>query len=60
MFDEQAFFSHGAHVFFDEDGRQLFFNLDTDLLQGEEGQKEFPGARVVSVSRPISTDLFLP
>ena len=46
MFDEQAFFSHGAHVFFDEDGRQLFFNLDTDLLQGEEGQKEFPGARI--------------
>lgn len=46
MFDEQAFFSHNAKVFFDEDGRQLYFNLDTDLLQGEAGQAEFPGYRI--------------
>lgn len=37
IFDEMAFLCHGCHVFFDEDGRQLLFNLDTDLAQGSEG-----------------------
>ena len=36
MFDEMAFFCHQCDVFFDEDGRQLFFNLDTDFVQGTE------------------------
>lgn len=40
MFDEQAFFSEGADIFFDEDGRQLYFNLNTDLQQGQKGFEE--------------------
>ena len=46
MFDERAFFSQGADVFFDEDGRQIFFNLDTDLIQGAEGQKVHGSYRI--------------
>ena len=40
MFDEMAFFSENCNVFFDEDGRQLFFNLDTDFVQGAEGREK--------------------
>lgn len=46
MFDEMAFFTHDCDVFFDEDGRQLFFNLDTDLIQGKAGQKEWGSFRI--------------
>lgn len=46
MFDEMAFFTHDCDTFFDEDGRQLFFNLDTDLLQGAEGQAKWGSYRI--------------
>lgn len=46
MFDERAFFSEGADVFFDEDGRQIFFNLDTDLIQGAEGQAQYGSYKI--------------
>lgn len=46
MFDEMAFFSHECDVFFDEDGRQIFFNLDTDLIQGAKGQEEWGSYKI--------------
>lgn len=46
MFDERAFFSEGADIFFDEDGRQIFFNLDTDLTQGSVGAAETGNFRI--------------
>lgn len=46
MFDEQAFLTENCDVFFDEDGRQLYFNLDTDLKQGELGYKEMGTYRI--------------
>lgn len=46
MFDEMAFFSEDCDVFFDEDGRQLYFNLDTDLLQGQEGATKWGNPRI--------------
>lgn len=54
MFDEQAFFSEGADVFFDEDGRQIFFNLNTDLQQGQEGYAEL-GTYQISNSLKMQT-----
>lgn len=53
-FDEMAFMTEGCHVFFDEDGRQIFFNLDTDLIQGKEGQEEW-GSFFISNSLKMQT-----
>lgn len=46
MFDEMAFFTHDCDIFFDEDGRQLFFNLNTDLVQGKFGQQDGSSYRI--------------
>lgn len=54
MFDEMAFFTEGADVFFDEDGRQIYFNLNTDLQQGLEGFKEW-GTFQISNSLKMQT-----
>lgn len=54
MFDEMAFFTEGADIFFDEDGRQLFFNLDTDLQQGQAGFEEH-GTFVIHNSLKMQT-----
>lgn len=40
FFDMKAFLCHGCEVFFDEDGMILFYNLDTDLVQGKIGREE--------------------
>lgn len=39
FFDEKAFLCHDCQVFFDEDAMILLYNLDTDLVQGQEGQQ---------------------
>ena len=54
MFDERAFFSEGADIFFDEDGRQIYFNLNTDLVQGAVGQ-ELYGSYKISNSLKAQT-----
>lgn len=38
-FDECAFFSHEAHVFFDEDIQIMHYNLATDWVQGKNSLK---------------------
>ena len=46
IFDEMAFMCHDCDIFFDEDGRQLFFNLDTDLVQGQKGFEKWGSYRI--------------
>lgn len=46
FFDIKAFLCHDCHVFFDEDGMILFYNLDTDFVQGARGREETGSARI--------------
>ncbi len=49
FFDIKAFLCHDCEVFFDEDAMILLYNLDTDLVQGKEGQKQ-TGSYLISNS----------
>lgn len=49
FFDMKAFRSHNCDIFFDEDGMILLYNLDTDLVQGKQGQEEL-GSFLISNS----------
>lgn len=49
FFDEKAFMCHDCDLFFDEDAMILLYNLDTDLIQGKEGQEE-TGSYLISNS----------
>lgn len=40
FFDMKAFMCHDCDVFFDEDAMILLYNLNTDLLQGKQGQQD--------------------
>lgn len=46
FFDEKAFFCHDCDVFYDEDGLILFYNLDTDFVQGSQGREETGSVRI--------------
>ena len=46
FFDIKAFLCHDCHVFFDEDGLILFYNLDTDFVQGAQGREETGSNRI--------------
>lgn len=46
IFDQMAFATHGVDLFFDEDVRQLYFNLNPDLQQGAEGEAEWGSFRI--------------
>lgn len=46
FFDIKAFLCHDCHVFFDEDGMILFYNLDTDFVQGAKGREETGSNRI--------------
>lgn len=46
FFDIKAFLCHDCELFFDEDGLILFYNLDTDFVQGKEGRDKTHSARI--------------
>lgn len=58
-FDEQAFLSHDARVFFDEDIQMIHYNLATDWVQGKNSLK-YMTHRYLGVQTLELEDLFGP